>query len=554
LFASPSRDELAEAIREHIEKLKAQGQLKIDFFTFADVDLSRPKSEIQDACDEVMEKMSDEQLGEAAKHLAALSGAKTPELNPQPDLLPEEFKALQKAFGSGLRSFSLGTWTSSGIREFSSATDNTLFLIDNEFNREPGGVGGARILADIVNGTKAFCILLTHTCKEGEQEQRRVAIATQEGLLPHRFCVLSKQQTDEQEIDPKFACAIRSAMTHKFNGEIAYTICETIQKSAKEIATELTKQSVSDLEQALFENSYKEGVLEYDVLLRIFETHQRYALNHALQDDIIQNQIRAARKFRRQTASLKLKTVVQTDMSFFRGWRQREVFLDGTGLNKLHAPLACGDVFETETEPAKRYLFLAQPCDLMVRENGKRRAEIGLLVFINEVAEVAAEDVQLPLSAYRFFDIKGVFGNDKNWQVDFQNLFVVDLSVLDFAVLNSEGRVQLHREQPEPSIVLTPGWSRVLSRAKSRIFPKDAQPLNPKIGMGTHTDGLDGRVEGDLLRYPLHRTGRFEPNMATAILAAWATFQTRAALEHDFAQTKSVGPSCGEQAPKTASD
>jgi hypothetical protein len=34
---------------------------------------------------------------------------------------------------------------------------------------------------------------------------------------------------------------------------------------------------------------------------------------------------------------------------------------------------------------------------------------------------------------------------------------------------------------------------------------------------------------------PVARVGRFEANTSTAILAAWATFQTRAALEHDFA-------------------
>jgi hypothetical protein len=552
-FAAPTRDELVDTIRKSIEKLRGQGQLKIDLFTFSDVDLTQAKTKIEDACEEIMERMADEQLAEAAQHLAALSGITTPEIKTEPDLSQAEFRALQEAFGAGLRTFSLKTWTSSGVQEFSSAAEDTLFVIDKEFKREPGAIDGTKLLVDIVNQKQTqapFCIMLTHTCTEADQERSRVEIATAKDLPPHRFCVLSKQQNSELAIDPRFARAIRTVMTHKFNGEIAYTICRTIQHSAGETAKALTKQSVSDLEQALFENSIEEGVLEYDVVLRVFDIEQRYALNHALQDPGIQNQLRAARKFRTLTGSANLGNM-QTDMSFFRDLRRREVFLEGAGLNTLHAPLACGDVFETETEPAKRYLFLAQPCDLMVRENGKRRAEIGLLVVINEVA---VEHAQSPLSAYRFFEIKGVFGNDRNWQIDFQHLLVVDLFVLDFAVLNSDGRVQLHREQPEPSIVLTAGWARVLKRAKCRIFPKDAPPLNPKIGMGKHAAGLDGRVEGNLLYYPLRRIGRLEPNMATAILAAWATFQTRAALEHDFAQTKSVSSSCGEPASKTASD
>src|SRR6266566_1295628 len=229
-FAAPTRDELADTIRKCVEKLRELGQLKIDLFTFNNIDLTRTKRDIEDACEEVMEGMSDEQLAEAAQHLATLSGTATPEIKSEPDLLPDEFKALQEAFGAGLRTFSLRTWTSAGIREFSSATEDTLFVIDKEFKREPGGIDGTKLLGDIVRQRQTqapFCIILTHTCTESEQEQRRVEIAGVEELPPHRFCVLSKQQSGESAIDPRFARAIRTVMTHKFNGEIAYAICHT---------------------------------------------------------------------------------------------------------------------------------------------------------------------------------------------------------------------------------------------------------------------------------------------------------------------------------------
>jgi hypothetical protein len=540
-FASPSRDELEENIYSHIEKLKEQGQPKIVSQKFATVDLTKTKGAIENACSEILENMSDEQLAEAAQELGVLTGAKIAEVGSQPDLLPGEFKALRDAFGSGLRTFSLGVWTSEGVRELESAGEETLFLVDKEFHRESGSIDGAKLVADILAKTHAFCIILTHTCTEAEQEQRRVAIAVAENLQPHRFCVLSKQQETDLDIDPRFARAIGSVMTHKFNGAIAFAICQTIQTSANETAKELTKQSVSALEQALFENSSEEGVLEYDVVLRIFNIQQRYALNKALLDEEIQKQIRALRKFRQLMPPLSQGST-QTDMSFFRELREREVFLGNAGLNKLHAPLACGDVFETET--MKRYLFLAQPCDLMVREDGKRRAEVGYLVLVKELA---SDQAQTSLSGSRFFDIKGVFGGDKKWQVDFQNVFVVDLSVLDFAVFNLDGCVQLQREQSEPSIALTAGWMRRLDRAKARIFPKSVEPQTPSIGMGKHAVDLAGHLEGNLLKYPLRRKGRLESNLATAILAAWATFQTRAALEYDFAQTKPVSPGCGDK-------
>lgn len=144
---------------------------------------------------------------------------------------------------------------------------------------------------------------------------------------------------------------------HRFNGEIAYTIHQTIRTTADRTAKELTKQSVSNLEQALFENSMDEGVLEYDVVLRVFDIEQRHALNNALQEAGIQNLLKIARKFRTLTASIGFASI-QIDMSFFRELRRREVFLDGDGLNKLHTPLVCGDVFETEE--SQKYILLGR--------------------------------------------------------------------------------------------------------------------------------------------------------------------------------------------------
>lgn len=528
-FASPSREELALAIQKHLEILRQQKHPKIEFAPFAAIDLTKSKTEVEDACEDIIDGMSDNQLLTAAEQLGTLAGSPKSDA-PQPDdLLPQEFEALKTALGTGLRTFSMTKWTSSGALEFSAAGEDTLFLIDKEFNRELGGIDGTKLLADLVK--QSFCILLTHTCTVDEQEQRRVAIATSEKLPAHRFCILSKQQSRNLEMDRRFAVAIRAAMTHKFCGEIADVISKRIQRSAAETAQALTKQAFADLEQALFENSHSEGVLEYDVMVRVFHIEQRHALNELLQDDTIQNQLRASRNFREKIVPLNIPSV-EADMTFFRNLRQREVFFEGAGLNKLHAALACGDVFDADG--GKRYLLLAQPCDLMVRKNGERRAEVCLLVSIGDLPEISGAR---PFPDYRFYELKGVFGNDKKLVIDFTKLFVADLSVLDFAVFNPDGRVQLHRNQPVPSTVLTAGWSQRMARAKCRIFPKGKVSEKP-LGMGKQAARFAGVVEGDLLRYPLQRIGRFESATATAILAAWATFQTRAALDHDFAQTE----------------
>lgn len=166
-------------------------------------------------------------------------------------------------------------------------------------------------------------------------------------------------------------------------------------------------------------------------------------------------------------------------------------------------------------------------------------AEVALLVLISEPSAVAKGESGSP---YRFFDVRGVFGPDKNWRVDFQKHIVVDLSVLELAVFNPDGSVRLRRKHPNPEILLSPGWQRRLKRAKTRIFKEGAPPEKPLIGMGKRSDALQAAGDTDLVCYPLHRVGRLEPATARAILAAWATFNTRAALEHDFAHVEAEPP------------
>lgn len=351
-FAPASRDSSAAAIHRHAERLKDQNLAAIEMPAFAGVDLTKSKNEIDDSIDEVIEKLSDEQVAEAEKALAASTGTTVTDSIPQPDLTREEFQTLQRALGNVLRTFSLGGWTSSGAAEFASAGDNVLFLIDKEFNREPAGIDGTRLLADIVTGTQAFCVMLTHTCPEAGQDDVRGEISSSPELPKHRFSVLSKQQgSDIAGIEPRLARAFYTVMTHRFTAEIASTISTAIQESAKSTTAELAKQSVFDLDLALFENSNREGALEFDVINRIFNILQRYAVKETLKHPKLQKHLRAARALRQKTGDLRAQwPASRPDMSAFRDWRKKEIFEDGAGLNALHSPLACGDVFETEAE------------------------------------------------------------------------------------------------------------------------------------------------------------------------------------------------------------
>lgn len=535
-FAPPSRDTVENGLRRELLRKKEAGEQRVELLSDT-IDLTVSRLEIEERCDEIFAAFSDDALRALADSLNITSSLV--EDIPQ-DLQRGDFAALSAAFGNRLQTFSLGEWTSEASRRFERAGVDTLFLIDKQFTREKAGYDGLKILRDLVGGD-AFYILLTYTCSEGEQNSVRVGIAKEGGdsMPAYKFCVLSKRPGGEGGVVQQFARAIYAVLTHRYTGEIAQIVRETVEISARQTTDNLLDQSVFELDVVFFENSHKEGVPEFDVVVRIFDIEQRYALNASLQDRRLQEQLKKARNFRKDTAAVRGQWPEPTlDMQKFREWRTREVFEDGAGLNAIHAPLTCGDVFVVDVEAEKKkFVFLAQPCDLMIRPEGKRNAEMGLFA---PVLDSLAPGAETGVVGHRFYEISGVFETGAVWRVDFGKTAVVDISVVDLAVFNRDGRVQLQKDHPEPEILLPPGWLKRLKRAKQQFFGVEKPIARANLAFGHLSDVTTAEITENAVCYPVERIGRLENNTATAILAAWATFQTRAALEHDFAQLKPV--------------
>jgi hypothetical protein len=227
-------------------------------------------------------------------------------------------------------------------------------------------------------------------------------------------------------------------------------------------------------------------------------------------------------------------------MQDFKEWRKDEILQDGGGLNAMHSPLVCGDIFELRARSSERYVLIGQACDLMMRKKGSRRATLGFLFAVEE-KKPPQKDAKgpAPEPAYRRFELGEIFGQGAAWQVDFQNRLVADLDVLDLAVFDPDGIVSFRKDLAQPDIALPEGWERRLKDTKSRFCPSSKRVINVPFSLGHQAARFRGKIKKGILTYPFKRIGRLEPTTATAVLAAWATFETRAALQHDFAAPES---------------
>jgi hypothetical protein len=536
-FAAPSRESDLEGFFTTLRNLHGNRSGDLVLPNMPRLSWSTPFEQLQEECETALGALKPEEVHAVAVALA------NEQLSPEAvtvnaDISPEDYGALIKEFGDRVVTMSFAQWSSTGEEEHGKAGKDTLFLIDKEFSNEDTSYTGLDILQKVTQSSQACCILFTHRSTEGEEDENRRRFAQESKLEIHRFAVVAKFGA-QNPITSRFARALRSVFMHRQTGDLAHRLAIELQKSLTETCTELVSQSITDVDQALFENSIEEGASELDVLLRILILKQRHDAHNAFKGDL-GNLLLEIRKFRAQIAG-QAKDDPAAPMDKFREWRKWEVFEEGDLINPIHAPLSCGDIFECTSVDngkavTKRFVLLSQPCDLMVRSDGHRVAEVGLFVLVREEQKTESRAAN---SAHRIHEIDGVFADGLVWRIDFLYVFVVDLSLLDLSVLNPDGAVSMRADATVAEYALTPGYAKTFARLK-----KDIQSwLEPKtkalpriLSLGKNGKKYSPRLMPAKVEYPVRRVGRLEPATAQSILAAWASYQTRAALDHDFAR------------------
>jgi hypothetical protein len=138
--------------------------------------------------------------------------------------------------------------------------------------------------------------------------------------------------------------------------------------------------------------------------------------------------------------------------------RHQELYEDGGILNGFHTPLRSGDIFRS-ADKSRWFILLAPPCNLAVRENGRRRVERVTVVPIKLRTERWVKDTRLQRLEY--LDSRAVLkylwletpagGKDPEWMwgvAEFADAAGISTDVLDLAVLNSDGDCKIDVDAP----------------------------------------------------------------------------------------------------------
>lgn len=343
----------------------------------------------------------------------------------------------------------------------------TLFLFDRDFSDAGGdSEGGIKIIASLLarNDTESLiCGLLTHTVTPETQPEQWESLSTTHGIPRDRFVVIPKLHLSRDPI--LFAQTLKFAALSPDFAELKRKTKEIIVEAATASANRVEDVSIYDLDHIVFQVSAEEGLWEPDMLFRLHAMFHRSEARRLAHDGGTLEAI---------AAKLRAVSGIPTKCDHFptpaSAWtlQREELYEFDAHLNKNYLPLELGDIFErVGGESAKKYILLAQPCDLMVRGDGERHPELRRV----PLAEVVSAERNPKYSEEMpYFDASP----SKKWFVKLKTVHFVRGCILDLCAFNQDGIARLTVDGNAPSGI-RPSWKArhaILSRYWGRAVQK----------------------------------------------------------------------------------
>ena len=455
---------------------------------------------------------------------------------------------------------------------------------------ESGGSAtrGLDMLQALWNGrSQGTAFILTHETNvsgeaKTEQELREKLrdLGGPSGLgLP--VCVIAKERLsdkagDEEGMAAALRVGVKRAGLRRSLHEVLTRVREKLQGAIDEAALNLLTVPPEQLESHVFERGYKEGVSELHVVERAITAHLG---KEAREFFGVDDQVLASAQRLRALRAIPLNTTTTAPEPHLAAFREAEVWEAEELLNRGFTPIACGDIFEFDSdEPATRtskqkFILLGQPCDISLRpEERKRQQDTGFLVPLKIKTTPSKVDPKAPLLP---FTLRG-----EQWACDFRSASVARLSILDLASFRPDGRVRVDNGHAAP-LGLLPAQQRFYEDrtkpASDALADSKLRPEDGRIALGLQLtfasadvfkhihspvfeEASKQKVHGQTIERPkratwrLRRCGRVRMPYAAALLDLYTSVMSRQAFDLDFMSSGSLAATAEEEKaePQTA--
>jgi hypothetical protein len=416
-------------------------------------------------------------------------------------------------------------------------TTLTLVLFDFELG---DGEDGLKLITDLYDKDTAGVVwagLFTHTVSIAEEGDKWDEFAKAPGIVRERFILLSKSHMGPEP--SSFPQALKIALMSTPSAVLRECVSQSIQEQVVNALSNLSDMSPSEFERIVFGLSLAEGMLEIDMLMRLFDAFLRTGVRasvHATED--VRKTISILRRLS-EVPTQEISATIQAQRIF-----RMEVYEEAAYLNEIHAPLELGDVFSTA--PGKWMVLVGQPCDLMVRSDGKRAPEVNsvtLLKVVTDDPNARSTDEPFSLSRARPAFELPAFNVETGlpaWALLDRSLSV-PIETLEYCVFTSDGISTAPQSGSAPEW-MNPSWEK-----RHKILVKDVKKLHEDIVSSSgknqkrlkvkeffgkrHLEGISFDIKEDEIHFRLRRIARLRGQYSRALLTRYAVHLSRDAFE-----------------------
>jgi hypothetical protein len=353
------------------------------------------------------------------------------------------------------------------------------YIVDlhDEFG-EQGNTRGLDILRTLhESNSKGTAFLLTHeasstTESTKESELRAILARESEGLKSKPICVIAKERLEgagENVIADGLKVAIKRAGLRRGIHEVLIRAESELTNAFDAAMNSLLSIPPEQLNEYVVNRAVAEGVSELHVVERALTATISESIRKMFATDEGTHQS-AARLRALQAVSLPIPASPHSELEAFR---KKELWEPDDLVNRGHAALACGDVFEFASDEGvtdtRRFILLVQPCDVMVRSNGTRDADAGFLIPLKIKGADTGDGGSLKQPSLPFSL------DNKEWICDFRSATSVRLATLDLGTLRPDGKVRFDKGQLLPTTLL-PGQAK----SGKKLFSKMEEAIKSR--------------------------------------------------------------------------
>ena len=426
--------------------------------------------------------------------------------------------------------------------------EKTLFLFDQDMRKDQKGRPdeGMYLVADVLRATEnltAYCGLLSNKIQPEEEAKDWHEFSQKYEIQEYRdrFAIIAKKHLESKPL--AFAFRLKRVAITSHCQRLRDRVCKVFSDALQEAHGQIKALSVYDFEQIVFQSSCREGVWEPDTLFRLFGLFQRAAARGRANED---QELHATADRIRSVIDLEYEPEDAPEPASRRIYRL-ELYEEADYLARHRMPTELGDIYENGGN-GKQFVLLAQPCDLMMRREGKRgRVDEGILVQIVEESRIPQDpgaSFELP-----HYQLEGT----SKWYAHFGTASRIKFLILDLCVFAKDGVAGFKLDGKHSMTGLIPVWKEYFERVKKAAeltlngLEKARKVENATISkeadrmLRRHlTCSRKGVVVGDIdigtktISYPLRRIGRLKKPHSEAMLRAYAHHLCRDAFEHEL--------------------